>query len=226
MNQVDIFIIWISLILWVVFSILWTSKAYKAYLGILLGLLFCLLINLKLNYIISTETNANVIDYFLSRNRWFFSWISILALPILWLLVLINNSLSFKSIPSSLWELLCAFVMWLLLAPFTLWLYFIINNLWLNSSKFLETIIDFLKWSSLWLTLPNYEYIIFLLLFWILLYKFIFSYLFFLLLFFFNKIWELRVEERENRRRYKRVDNEDEIEEEENNENIQHSNEH
>lgn len=213
--QGEFFVIWISLILWAIFAVMWTSKALKAYLWVLLGLLFCILIHLKLNSIVADGVANNMFDYFLKNNRNFFQSVAILALPMLAILVLINNSLSFKSINSSLWELLAASFMWLFILPFSLSLYYLIHSFDISTSSLLVSIIDFLKSTELLRILSDYEYLIFLLLFWVLLYKFLFSYLFLALVYFLNNIRKLRAEERENRRRYKEVDSDDEDNEEE-----------
>ena len=215
MNQVDVIIIGVSLIFWVIFAALWMGKMYKSYLWILLGFLFCLLINLKLNFVVSTNGPSDIIEVFLSKHRVFFAWLSIICIPLFWALLTVNNSISFKSPASSLLNMFGWFIGGAILLPFLLGLFYVINNLWLTTSRILASIIDMLKSSNYWEFLPAYEYLIFLLIFWILFYKFILYYFFLLIRHFMYRMSKLREEEKRYRksRSEEEDDHDDEVEE-------------
>lgn len=202
MNNVDLIIFWLSLAWAILFGMLWVSKIFKVYIWILIWVLFCLLINLKLNTIWVWANDLNILDKAFQNSKWMLRALSLYIIPIFWLVFLLNNNISFKTHESSLFNMLVSWGLWFFLLTFIFGIYSIIGNLWILSNWLLRSILDFLSTSSLKDFFANFEYIIFLILFAILFYKFVLYYLLKLILFMLEKLHDLRDEERENRKHW------------------------
>lgn len=206
MTQFDFILIWASLFWAVLFLILWMSKLIKFYIGLLIGLLVCILINLKLNNLALSWVTNNTFEVFLSDNRDILSNVALAAIPFMGILFLLNRSFIIQESWESEWgigSLIWKFMMWLSLFPLVLWMYSIVGSLDLSTSSILQSLLDAFKNSSLLSAISEYGHYLFLLVLAVLLYKFVFKFLFYLLILFFDKIRELRAEEREIRRRQK-----------------------
>lgn len=200
MNNVDLIIFWLSVAWAMLFWVLWVSKIFKVYIWILIWVLFCLLINLKLNTIWSASTDLNILDKAFQNSAWMLRSLSLYIIPIFWFVFLLNNNISFKTHESSLFNMLVSGWLWFFLLTFIFGIYSVIWNLWLMSNSLLRNILEFLSTSSLKNFFTNFEYAIFLILFSILFYKFVLYYLLKLILFMLEKLHDLRHEERENRK--------------------------
>lgn len=200
MNNVDLIIFWLSVAWAMLFWVLWVSKIFKVYIWILIWVLFCLLINLKLNTIWSASTDLNILDKAFQNSAWMLRSLSLYIIPIFWFVFLLNNNISFKTQESSLFSMLVSGWLWFFLLTFIFGIYSVIWNLWLMSNSLLRNILEFLSTSSLKNFFTNFEYAIFLILFSILFYKFVLYYLLKLILFMLEKLHDLRHEERENRK--------------------------
>ena len=209
MDNVDLIIFWLSLVWAILFWMLWVSKVFKVYIWIMIGTLFCLLINLKLNTLWTDITNPNVLDRVFQNSTWMLRSLSLYIIPIFWIVFVLNNNISFKTKESQLYNMLVSGGMWFFLLTFIFGIYSLIGNLWIMSHSLLRRILDFLSTSSLKNFFGNFEYIVFLILFAILFYKFVLYYLLKLILFMLEKLHDLRNEEREIRK------HEDEDEQEE-----------
>jgi hypothetical protein len=212
MTQFDFILIWASLFWAVLFIILWMSKLIKFYIGLLIGLLICILINLKLNNLALSWVTNNAFEVFLSNNRDYFANIALAAIPFMGFVFLLNRSFIIQESEQSAWgiiSLVWKFLMWLSLFPLALWMYSIVWSLWLSTSWFLSGLLDAFKNSFILSLIWKYGQYIFYLLLALLLYKFVLKFLFNLLVLFFNKIRELRAEEREIRRRQKEENSEE-----------------
>lgn len=206
MTQFDFILIWCSLFWAVLFLILWMSKLIKFYIGLLIGLLICILINLKLSNLALSWVTTNAFEAFLSQHRDILSSVALWAIPLMWLLFLLNRSFIIQESEEASWwvmSILWKFFMGLSLFPLVLGMYSIVWSLWLSTSWFLDWLLDAFKSSFILNLIWEYGQYIFYLLLAILLYKFVLKFLFYLLIVFFNKIRELRAEEREIRRRQK-----------------------
>ena len=222
MTPFDLILIWVSLAWAVLFLVLWMSKLIKFYIGLLIGLLICILINLKLNNIVLSWVTANGSEEFLSNNRDTLWNLALAAIPFMGLLFLLNRSFIIQESEGSegwIWSTIWKFLMGLSLFPLVLWMYSTVGSLGISTSSVLNWLLEAFKTSIILSGIWKYGQYIFYILLGLMLYKFIFRFLFYLLMAFFNKIRELRAEEREIRRRKAEGDehkNEDEDEDEEN----------
>lgn len=216
MTQIDIVLVWCSLVCAAIFLILWTSKLIKFYIGTLIGLLLCILINLKLGQIGNSGFSGSLLDNFFWNNRDFLWSISLLVIPLMGILFLLNKTFIIQEENWWSWlgSLIWKFLMGLALFPLILGMYSTLHSLWLSTNSFLGWLIDWLKRSNLLQLISEYWQYIFFLLLVILLYKFVFKFLFFILITWIKKIRELRAEEREIRRRKRYWESQDSEEDE------------
>lgn len=213
MNPIDILILWVSCICAILCIVLGISKIIKFYIWILLWFLASLLIQIKLNSLSEEPRNWHVIDYFFSSHTWFFELLSLLIIPIFGFFFLINNTITTKDSASSLSSTLISAFLWLFFLPLLLGFYSVIASITISWSAFMEHFMKLLSGSFLGKIFSDFQHYIFLLLFFILLYKFVLRFLSLILVSFLTKIRELRAEERENRKR-EESDNGDETNEE------------
>ena len=215
MTQFDLILIWASLLWAVIFIVLWMSKLIKFYIGLLIGLLVCILLNLKLNNLAESGVTNNAFEYLLFKNTDLFASLALAAIPFMGFVFLLNRSFIIQESGEGTWwviSLLGKFFMGLSLFPLALWMYSIVWSLGLSNNTFLKWLLEAFKNSSILRFIWEYGQYIFYILLALLLYKFVFKFLSYLLVLFFNKIRELRAEEREIRRRQR--DGEDWEEEE------------
>lgn len=204
MTQFDLILMWCSLGGAVLFLILWMWRLIKFYIGLLIGLLVCILINLKLNNLGISWVTTGSFEAFLMNNKDLLSNIALWAIPFMWLLFLLNRTFVIQEsgeeeegwIGSLIWK----FLMWFSLFPLILWMYSTVGSFGLSSSTLLNWLLDAFKTSKILSWIWEYGQYIFYLLLVLLLYKFVFRFLFYLLVVFFNKIRSLRAEEREIRK--------------------------
>ena len=208
MTQVDIIILWLSAVLWAIYALLGMWKMYRTYIGILLWLLFCLLLNLKLNSIVGSA--SDIIEIFLLKYRVFLAWLSIVIIPLFGLLLLLNNSIEIEAPESNVLNMIGWFIGWAILFPFLLGVYYVIATQEITTSGILSKIINAISGSRYAEFLPAYEYLIFLIIFWILFYKFVLYYLLLFVRFMIARLKEMREQEmRARRAHYEAQDDDD-----------------
>lgn len=180
----DYIIFIISICFFILFIFIWwIDKIYKAYLWIILWLFIFTIINLTLKSLNDNDIwISSFRDFFINHKEWFWFY-SILSIPILAILVPLNQSIEFRISKKKALNYITTFLFWILFFYFLLTIFLsIINNRFLFSidnsvlsqikeNYIIKSIYDYFIQSVIFNYLIKYDYIINTIIIWFIFYK-------------------------------------------------------
>ena len=178
----DIWIIWVSLCIGILFAMFFADKLFKFYLGIIVWFLLFIAFNCQIDVLENLYGRELTWfqDFLVKNKQGILRTLSIL-IPILWVLFALN--------PFKKWSFLPSLILGSMMPPFLLWVLWYVMNNSLVDLPILESILSLLDNSFLLDFLKHNSQYIFLALLFLLFYKYIFALLWAFLLWLFYTIW-------------------------------------
>lgn len=168
----DYIIFFISVWFFVGFIFTWIEKIYKAYLWIILGLFIFTTINLTLSSLNNNDIWVNGLRDFFIKHREGIGFYSILFIPLLAILIPLNQNISFRVSKNKKLNYFVTFFFWFFFFSFLFTIFLsIINNRFLFSmdnmiitqvreSYVIKSLFEYFSVSILFGFLIKYDYII------------------------------------------------------------------